>query len=143
MTTPSRHFPAPWRVVEDAAGQQLGTFYGRGDPELTMDEARRMAVNFAKLPELLQANESDQSAFTTARDADMSDKLAEFIERRNAKLDLSFVGPEVAAVFARFRVSTMADAAAMPEARQRQMGAQLLQAVLKQFDDAEAGNVRE
>jgi hypothetical protein len=63
-----RRFPAPWRVVqvphgyrvEDATGQDLGTFYGRGDQiagELTMDEARRMASNFAKLPELLQRKE--------------------------------------------------------------------------------------
>ena len=61
-------FPVPWRIVEipngfaveDAAGQQLGVFYGRADPNvaghtgfLTMKEARQMAINFAKLPELL------------------------------------------------------------------------------------------
>jgi len=62
-------FPAPWRIVEipngfavdDASGQQLGVFYGRADPNaaghtgfLTMEEARRMAVDFARLPELLK-----------------------------------------------------------------------------------------
>ena len=63
--TPPRRFPPPWRVVEmsggyaveDADGQQLGVFYGsRATPDaarqaqaLTMDEARRMAVDFAKL----------------------------------------------------------------------------------------------
>src|SRR5262249_62074564 len=63
--TPPRRFPPPWRVVvmsggyavEDADGQQLGVFYGsRATPvaarqaqALTMDEARRMAVDFAKL----------------------------------------------------------------------------------------------
>jgi hypothetical protein len=65
----SSRFPAPWRIVEiprgfavdDAAGQQLGVFYGRSDPNtaghtgfLTIDEARQMAVDFAKLPELLE-----------------------------------------------------------------------------------------
>ena len=69
--TPPRRFPPPWRVlempggyaVEDADGQQLGMFYGsRAPPDvarqaqtLSMDEARRMAANFARLPELLSA----------------------------------------------------------------------------------------
>jgi hypothetical protein len=69
--TPPRRFPPPWRVVEmpggyaveDATGQQLVVFYGsRAAPDvarqaqaLTMDEARRMAANFARLPELLSA----------------------------------------------------------------------------------------
>jgi len=62
-------FPAPWRIVEmprgyaveDADGQQLGVFYGRSDENaaghtgfLTMEEARQMALDFAKLPELLE-----------------------------------------------------------------------------------------
>src|SRR5215467_15598192 len=62
-------FPAPWRIVEipngfavdDATGQQLGVFYGRADPNtaghtgfLTIDEARQMAADFARLPELLE-----------------------------------------------------------------------------------------
>ena len=61
-------FPAPWQIVElpngfaveDATGQQLGVFYGRADPNaaghtgfLTIDEARQMAVDFARLPKLL------------------------------------------------------------------------------------------
>src|SRR6266481_4551286 len=60
-------FSAPWQIVElpngfaveDAAGLQLGVFYGRSDPNtaghagfLTMDEARQLAFNFARLPEL-------------------------------------------------------------------------------------------
>ena len=47
-------------VVEDATGLQLGVFYGRADPNiaghtgfLTLDEARQMAIDFARLPELL------------------------------------------------------------------------------------------
>lgn len=62
-------FPAPWRIVEipngfavdDATGQQLGVFYGRADPNaaghtgfLTIEEARQMALDFARLPELLE-----------------------------------------------------------------------------------------
>ena len=60
--------PPPWSVerlpggykVIDANGQSLAYFYARENDHdantagvLSMDEARRMASNFAKLPELL------------------------------------------------------------------------------------------
>jgi hypothetical protein len=63
-----RRFPPPWTVIEhaeslwvqDASGQTVGWFYFRDNPEtarhagvLERDEARRMAVNFARLPELI------------------------------------------------------------------------------------------
>jgi hypothetical protein len=63
-----RRFPPPWTIeehndacfiVRDKSGQGLGYFYfeeeaGRREAAnlLTKDEARRLAVNFAKLPDV-------------------------------------------------------------------------------------------
>ena len=62
-----RRFPPPWSIeeldecfiVRDADGQALGYFYFDEeqqspaiDRRLTRDDARRMAMNFAKLPDL-------------------------------------------------------------------------------------------
>jgi hypothetical protein len=64
-----RRFPTPWTaeripggyVVKDATGQSLAYVYARDTKAqadtakvLTMDEARRVASNIAKLPTLLQ-----------------------------------------------------------------------------------------
>jgi hypothetical protein len=63
-------FPAPWRIVEipngfaveDASGKQIGVFYGRAPDSagpagiMTMDEARQMAIDFAKLPGMIKRN---------------------------------------------------------------------------------------
>ena len=69
MTSPSR-FPPPWSVedigaafvVHDHDGQRLAYVYYEEEPGrqtaaklLTKDEARRIATNFARLPELLKS----------------------------------------------------------------------------------------
>jgi len=83
-STETSRFPKPWRIVEipngfavhDATGRQLGVFHGRTDPNtaghsdfVMIDEARQMAVDFARLPELLKQT-SDRTS--------PKDKLAKF-----------------------------------------------------------------
>ena len=70
MVPTPRRFPPPWIVedhlacfiVKDSDGQALAYVYYEEEPErqaaakqLSKDEARRIAVNFARLPEPLRS----------------------------------------------------------------------------------------
>jgi hypothetical protein len=87
--TMTGRFPRPWRIVEiphgfavdDTTGQRLAVFYGLAEPNtarqtdfLTIDEARQMAVDFAKLSELLEQT-SGRSVATASPDGDRLAKL--------------------------------------------------------------------
>jgi hypothetical protein len=58
---------ASWGLSRSSAtGLQLGVFYGRADPNvaghtgfLTIDEARQLALDFAKVPELLNGGSTE------------------------------------------------------------------------------------
>jgi hypothetical protein len=86
-------FPGPWRIAEfrngfavyDATGRQLGFFYGRTLPRtnpdtagqtsfLMVDEARQIAVDFTRLPELLDQT-SGRSEVVTPTEDDKLGKL--------------------------------------------------------------------
>jgi hypothetical protein len=103
-----RRFPPPWSVeerpacfiVHDSSGQALGYFYFEDQLRrrstaklLSKDEARRMAVNFAKLPELLGRAAADTRGVT---------RLHPHISRRSAQCPLS---PQ----FRKYRCNALSD----------------------------------
>jgi hypothetical protein len=105
-------FPGPWRIAEfpngfavyDAADRQLGFFYGRADPKmaghagfLMIDDARQIAVDFAKLPELLKQTSGPSEVPTE------DEKLAKLETNRSPQ-----GGPETSGLLRTPRLSTVA-----------------------------------
>src|SRR5258708_20577211 len=97
--TMTGRFPAPWQIFEiphglpvaDATGQQFPVFYGLAEPNtarqtdlLTIDEARQMAVDFAKLPELLEQTSRRSQVATSPED----DRLAKHGTNRSPQAAL-------------------------------------------------------
>jgi hypothetical protein len=89
-------FPEPWRIAEfpngfavyDATGRQLGFFHGRANPNLPgpagflmIDDARQIAIDFARLPELLNQTSGQSDVATSAED----DKLAKLETNRSLR----------------------------------------------------------
>jgi len=93
-------FPGPWRIAEfrngfavyDATGRQLGFFYGRTLPRtnpdtagqtsfLMLDEARQIAVDFTRLPELLNQTSARNEVAASAED----DKLGKLETNRSSQ----------------------------------------------------------
>jgi hypothetical protein len=90
----TNRFQGPWRIAEfpngaavyDATGRQLGFFYGRADPNmagdasfLTIDDARQIAVDFARLPQLLNQPSGSSEVAVSTKD----DKLAKLETNRS------------------------------------------------------------
>ena len=97
----NRRFPPPWTIERlpggfkfvDANGQSLAYFYARDNDHasiakvLTMDEARRMAGNFAKLPELLWPRRLEPSGGSiSARRRSLANGLIRLIARGRSPL---------------------------------------------------------
>src|SRR5258708_2450087 len=111
--TMTGRFPGPWRIVkiphgfavDDATGRQLAVFYGLAEPNtarqtdfLTIDEARQMAVDFAKLPELLEQTSRRSEVGTAPED----DRLAKLETNRSPQ-----GGPETSRLLRPARLSVI------------------------------------